>query len=101
VLFGTDPAALRAFLDSTIGAVRAYDLERGAELLATLRVFIRSGDSATRTARVLNFHPNTIFQRLDRLNSVLGEGWRDEERLFRIAMAVRLDEMRERLQRVP
>jgi len=97
VVFGADTAALRSFLDQTIGAVRAYDQERGAELLATLRVYIRSGDSATRTARVLNFHPNTIFQRLDRLNTVLGDDWRDEERLFRIAMAVRLDELRERL----
>jgi len=97
VVFGTDGTALRAFVDGTIGAVRAYDVERGAELLATLRVFVRSGDSATRTARVLNFHPNTIVQRLDRLTTILGEGWRDEERLFRIAMAVRLDEMRERL----
>ena len=97
VVFGNDTAALRSFLEQTIGAVRAYDRERGAELLTTLRVFIRSGDSATRTARVLNFHPNTIFQRLDRLTSVLGDDWRDEERLFRIAMAVRLDELRERL----
>jgi sugar diacid utilization regulator len=97
VVFGTDTAALRSFLDGTIGAVRAYDRERGAELLATLRVFVRSGDSATRTARVLNFHPNTIFQRLDRLSVVLGDDWREEERLFRIAMAVRLDELRERL----
>jgi len=97
VVFGTDSAALRSFVDGTIGAVRAYDRERGAELLATLRVFVRSGDSATRTARVLNFHPNTIVQRLDRLTTILGDGWREEERLFRIAMAVRLDEMRERL----
>lgn len=97
VVFGNDTAALRAFVDGTIGAVRAYDLERGAELLATLRVFVRSGDSATRTARVLNFHPNTIVQRLDRLDSILGDDWRTEERLFRIGMAVRLDELRERL----
>jgi DNA-binding PucR family transcriptional regulator len=97
VVFGNDTAALRAFVDGSIGAVRAYDRERGAELLATLRVFVRSGGSATRAARVLNFHPNTIVQRLDRLDSILGAGWRDEERLFRIGMAVRLDEMRERL----
>jgi hypothetical protein len=96
-VFGTDTAALRSFVDGTIGAVRVYDAERGTELLSTLRVFVRSGDSATRTARVLNFHPNTIVQRLDRLATILGDDWRDEERLFRIAMAVRLDEMRERL----
>lgn len=91
--------ALNTFLQDTIGAVRAYDAERGADLLGTLRAFVRNNASPTRTARALNFHTNTILQRLDRLDHVLGADWREDERMFRLGIAVRLDELRERLRR--
>ena len=93
----SDAAALNAFLQTTIGAVRQYDADRNADLLGTLRAFVRNNASPTRTARALNFHTNTILQRLDRLDHVLGADWRDDERMFRIGIAVRLDELRERL----
>ncbi|GAB3595590.1 helix-turn-helix domain-containing protein [Microbacterium tumbae] len=92
-----DAVSLSAFLDDTIGAVRRYDAERGADLLGTLRAFVRHNASPTRTARALNFHTNTILQRLDRLDHVLGADWREDERMFRLGIAVRLDELRERL----
>lgn len=95
----TDARTLGGFLRDTIGAVRHYDAERGTDLLGTLRAFVRNNASPTRTARALNFHTNTILQRLERLDRVLGTGWRDDERLFRIGLAVRLDQLRERLLR--
>ncbi|OZM76217.1 GAF domain-containing protein [Pseudonocardia sp. MH-G8] len=98
-VFDTDARTLRSFLDRTIGAVRRYDADRGAELAGTLRAFVHANASPTRTARALNFHTNTILQRLDRLGRILGEDWRDDEKLFRISLAVRLDELLERLQR--
>ncbi|MFC7619469.1 helix-turn-helix domain-containing protein [Microlunatus sp. GCM10028923] len=96
-LLDTDATALNAFLDETIGPIRRYDSARGTDLLGTLRAFVRSNASPTRTARALSFHPNTILQRLDRLDQLLGRTWRDDERLFRIGIAARLDELRERL----
>ena len=98
-ILDTDSKALGTFLRDTIGAVRAYDAERGADLLGTLRAFVRNNASPTRTARALNFHTNTILQRLDRLDHVLGADWREDERMFRLGIAVRLDELRERLRR--
>jgi len=95
----TDARTLAGFLRDTIGAVRRYDAERGTDLLGTLRAFVRNNASPTRTARALNFHTNTILQRLERLDRVLGDDWRDDERLFRIGIAVRLDDLRERLLR--
>lgn len=89
----TDDRALSAFIESTIGAVRRYDDARGTDLIGTLRAFVRNNASPTRTARALHFHTNTILQRLERLDSVLGQGWREDERLFRIQMATRLDEL--------
>lgn len=96
-ILDTDTEALGAFLRDTIGTVRQYDAERGADLLGTLRAFVRNNASPTRTARALNFHTNTILQRLDRLDQILGADWREDERMFRLGIAVRLDELRERL----
>lgn len=93
-VFDADPRTLGAFLDRTIGAVTAYDQDRGTELLSTLRAFVRSNASPTKTARNLRFHTNTVLQRLDRLTAILGDDWRDDERFFRISLAVRLDELR-------
>ncbi|MFB2586438.1 helix-turn-helix domain-containing protein [Herbiconiux liukaitaii] len=92
-----DERALRSFIDRSIGAVRRYDADRGTELLRTLRAFVRCNASPTRTARHLNFHTNTILQRLDRLDRVLGDDWRGDERFFRLSIAVRLDELRDEL----
>lgn len=96
-ILDTDAHALSTFLRATIGAVRDYDAERNADLLGTLRAFVRNNASPTRTARALGFHTNTILQRLDRLDHILGSSWREDERMFRIGIAVRLDELRERL----
>jgi GAF domain-containing protein len=97
MVLDTDGRALAAFLDEALGGVSRYDAEHGTDLLGTLRAFVRHGASPTRTARALNFHTNTILQRLDRLDGILGEGWRDDERMFRIGMAARLGELQQKL----
>ncbi|WP_280457612.1 helix-turn-helix domain-containing protein [Nocardia carnea] len=94
VLFGANPEALQSFLDLTIGPVVAYDARHGTDLLTTLRTFVRHESSPTKTARALNYHTNTILQRLDRLKALLGADWRQDEHLFRISLATRLDELR-------
>ncbi|MBM3715076.1 MAG: GAF domain-containing protein [Actinobacteria bacterium] len=93
----SDRRALSAFLDGALGAVRGHDAERGSDLLTTLRAFVRNGASPTRTARALTFHTNTILQRLEKLDRLLEDGWREDERFFRLSTAVRLDELRDRL----
>ncbi|MGI5216825.1 helix-turn-helix domain-containing protein [Nocardia sp. CA-290969] len=94
VLFGANPEALQSFLDLTIGPVVDYDARHGTDLLTTLRTFVRHEASPTKTARALNYHTNTILQRLDRLKVLLGADWRQDEQLFRISLATRLDELR-------
>jgi putative methionine-R-sulfoxide reductase with GAF domain len=96
-VFDADAPAMTHFLHRALGEVKHYDAERGTELLRTLRAFVHHGASPTQAARALNFHVNTILQRLERLERILGRGWRDDENYFRISLAVRMDELRERL----
>jgi GAF domain-containing protein len=89
-VFDTDRRSLTSFIEGQLRPVLAYDEERGTELVATLRAFVRCNASPTKAARLLNFHTNTILQRLERLDVLLGPGWRDDDRFFRISLAVRL-----------
>lgn len=95
VLFAHDPGGVDRFVHAAIGPVLDYDRAHNTDLVATLQAFVRNSASPTKTARALNYHPNTILQRLDRLRRLLGEDWRNDERLFRISAAVRLHELRE------
>ena len=67
-----DAAQLVAFADRTLGAVRRHDHERGTALLQTLRTHLDGGPDRAATARRLTVHPNTVAQRLRRVEAVSG-----------------------------
>lgn len=96
-LFGSDSGEVDAYIETILGRVRRFDEQRGSELLTTLRAYVHNGASPARTARALNYHVNTINQRLERIDSLLGAEWRSDEPFFRLSIALRLDEMREHL----
>ena len=69
-------ADVSRFVRRTIGPVLDYDRDRGSELARTLLTWYSCGGNLTRTAAELYVHVNTLYQRLDRVTSLLGEGWR-------------------------
>lgn len=89
-MFGAGGADLSGFIDSTIGPVLRWDEERRTELFKTLRVFVDTWASPSRTARELHVHINTVNQRLERIGALLGANWREPEFLFRMSVATRL-----------
>jgi len=82
------------FLDATVGPVTAYDAAHGTDLLRTLETFLDANGNLTRTAALLPVHINTLRQRLDRLDHLVGEGWREGERRLQLHLAVRLRRIR-------
>jgi DNA-binding PucR family transcriptional regulator len=96
LLLGQSGAAeLREFVAGTVGPVLEYDERRGTELLATLDAWFGSGGRTAEAARTLHVHPNTVGQRLDRVTSLLGAGWREPQRALEIRLAVRLWRLRD------
>lgn len=67
-----DTAQLIGFADRTLGAVREHDAARGTHLLATLRHYLSHGQSRGATAASLHLHPNTVSQRLARIQALTG-----------------------------
>jgi DNA-binding PucR family transcriptional regulator len=66
-LLAGDEARAYAFVDRVLGDLAGAD----PALLATLRTYLREGSSATRTARALYTHRNTVLNRLARARALL------------------------------
>ncbi|ANW66186.1 hypothetical protein BCA37_23765 [Mycobacterium sp. djl-10] len=65
-----DPAALRDFANSTLGPALRYDRDNGTELLHTARVLLDQDLDRQATAAQLHLHPNTVAQRVRRLEGL-------------------------------
>ncbi|HEY5882588.1 MAG TPA: helix-turn-helix domain-containing protein [Nakamurella sp.] len=94
-----DPAPLVAFADRSLAAVRRHDEPRGTQLLDTLRCYLGNRQNRAATAAALHLHPNTVTQRLQRVESLTGLDLADAEAVVQIRAALTvLDVARVRLE---
>ncbi|MBB4949891.1 hypothetical protein F4556_005426 [Kitasatospora gansuensis] len=89
VLLG-DGHDVAAFVGATLGPLLDYDTRRGTELVRTLRAYFDCGGSLTRAKDELHVHVNTVVQRLDRVEILLGHDWNHPERSLELQLALRL-----------
>ncbi|RJL32781.1 helix-turn-helix domain-containing protein [Bailinhaonella thermotolerans] len=89
ILFGSRPD-IGSFIDATVGPLIEYDRDRGGSLLETTEVFCATGQNTTATAQAMHLHPNTVAQRLARIARLLGDSWREPDRMLEIQVALRL-----------
>lgn len=90
VLGSLSPEQLAEFVDHSIGALIRYDEKNGTQLVTTLSAVYDRGMSISQAADHLFLHPNTVHQRLARIDGLLGGHWRDGAPHFqrRLAIAV-------------
>ena len=103
ILDGTTRAQVRRLLSQELGPLLAYDAENNALLLPTLLAYFASGRNPPAAARTLQVHPNTVYQRLERVDQVLGHRrWREPQgdlemqlalQFHRILREIPLDEL--------
>jgi GAF domain-containing protein len=79
------------FVSRTVGPLLDYDRDRGSELVRTLLAYYGSGGSLTRTAQELFVHVNTLYQRLERVTQLLGNGWRSGDGALQVHLALQLN----------
>ncbi len=94
VLGHNGPDELADFVAATLGPVLEYDERRGTELVTTLEAWFADGGSPSAAAARLHVHPNTVTQRLDRIGSLLGEGWRNADRALEQQLALQVHRLR-------
>jgi sugar diacid utilization regulator/GAF domain-containing protein len=81
---------INTFVEATLGALDRYDADRGTALLKTAEAYFEHEGNVGRAAQALFVHSNTLYQRLDRMDVVLGTGWRTGDRALELRLALRL-----------
>ncbi|WP_042406013.1 helix-turn-helix domain-containing protein [Streptacidiphilus carbonis] len=89
VLLG-DGHDVDGFVGETLGPLLEYDARRGTGLVHTLDAYFRNGGSLTRAKDDLHVHINTVVQRLDRVQALLGPDWNSPGRALELHLALRL-----------
>lgn len=74
---------------AAIERLRAYDDQRQAHLVGTLETYLEHRGSLRATAEALHVHPNTVRQRLDRIEQLTGIDL-DREDLLTLEVVVKL-----------
>jgi len=72
-----------------VEALSEYDRRRGASLVETLEQYLADRGSVAASARALYVHPNTVRQRLDRIERVAGLDLHEED-LLSLELALKL-----------
>ncbi|MFR0355124.1 helix-turn-helix domain-containing protein [Streptomyces sediminimaris] len=78
------------FVSATLGPLLDYDAQRGTQLVRTLRAYFDCGGILTRAKEELHVHVNTVVQRLDRIQALLGPDWNTPEQTLELQLALRL-----------
>jgi GAF domain-containing protein len=81
---------VRSFVELTLGPVERYDADRNSALTETMERYFDADCNVAQAAQSLFVHPNTLYQRLDRLDKILGADWRAGERAVEMRLALRL-----------
>jgi DNA-binding PucR family transcriptional regulator len=76
-----------------IVALAEYDRGRGSQLLETLEKYLEMRRGIAETARALTVHPNTLRQRLDRIETLTGLDLGSAD-LLSLELALRLERLR-------
>lgn len=91
IMLSHDSAATAArIIERTLGPVQDYDRAHRTELLGTLWAYLETGSRLQTTAAQLHIHQNTVKQRLERIDSLLGPQWRTPSRRVDVHFALRL-----------
>lgn len=91
VLETAAPEQVRRVVDRALGPLLAYDAENASALLPTIEGYFAHGQSPPAAARALGLHVNTVYQRLDRIDRVLGgRDWREPQGAWEMQMALQL-----------
>ena len=91
LLDAPDVSQVRSVVAEQLGPLLAHDGR--ADLLATLREFVRADGNVTETAKACFIHKNTLRYRLKRLTEVLGRDPAAPDVKFHLRMAFDLVEL--------
>jgi sugar diacid utilization regulator len=81
---------LERFAREALAPIIDHDRQHGAELLATLRVYLEEDRVQRRTAERCFIHVNTVVYRMNRIERLLGRSLADPGVVFDLTLALRI-----------
>jgi hypothetical protein len=91
LLAGVPLQTRQAFHDHLLGPLLAYDADKHADLVPTLRAFLEVSGSWQECARLLHVHVNTLRYRLHRIEELTGRDLRKFADRVDLFLALRMD----------
>lgn len=82
---------LAGLVEEQLGPVLREEQRRGVPLLATMDAYLAHGRRHSASASALGIHVNTLYQRLDTLDRLLGDSWREGHRATDLHLVLRLN----------
>jgi purine catabolism regulator len=79
---------LPSFIEEYIGPVIQYDLEKNTQLLRTLKVYLSLSGSKQETAKALYIVRQTLYHRLEKITSLIGEDYIQPEKRLAVELAL-------------
>lgn len=83
---------LAGLVEAQLGSVLREEQRRGVPLLATMDTYLAHGRRHAASAQALGIHVNTLYQRLETIDRLLGDGWREGHRATDLHLMLRLRE---------
>jgi len=91
---GDHPTLLKIYRN-TIKRLIDYDSENNTELLHTVRVFVENDFNINQSAEKLFIHKNTLYKRIDRINTILDLDTDKSENRLVLQIALKYNEILE------
>lgn len=81
---------LDSLTETQLGPLLAEQNKRGVPLVETLSVYLAHGRHHSATASSLGVHVNTLYQRLDAVDRLIGTQWRNPDQALDLQVLLRL-----------
>ncbi|MGO0061535.1 PucR family transcriptional regulator [Brevibacillus fluminis] len=81
--------ALQSFITDYLGPLIRHDQEYNSQLLQTLRVLLDHNASKQETAEALFIHRQTLYHRLDKIRSLIGDNFLEPHQRICLEVALR------------
>ena len=82
---------MAGLVEAQLGSVLREEQRRGVPLLATMDAYFDHGRRHSASAQALGIHANTLYRRLDTLDRLLGDTWREGHRATDLHLVLRLN----------
>ena len=69
------PNTIHKLINDTLADLLAYDAAHQTELTDTAWMFLEHDGRVAEVARQMHIHENTVRQRVDRIATLVGDGW--------------------------